>query len=178
MLILILGGSKSGKSAYAENLISDYEKNLKINTENLKKYYLATMEPFSKEAHIAIERHRKMRAGKGFLTIEKYVSVGDVEIEKDSIVLLECVGNVCANEMFSEGYKEEVSEKIVKDIIKLSKKTRLLVVVSNIVFEDGIVYSKETTEYIRNMGKINELLARRADTTVEVVYGIPCKHVI
>lgn len=164
MLILITGGSKSGKSLMAENIISSYSG---------KKYYIATMEPFSDEAKNAIERHRKMRAGKGFETIEKYRDIETVQTRDDAIVLLECMGNLCANEMFSKTYNENVSDKISNGIKKLSKRHRVLIVVTNEVFADGVEYPHETMCYIKNMGEINRKISEYADVVIESIYGIP-----
>ena len=55
----------------------------------------------------------------------------------------------------------------------LKEETTHLVVVSNNVFEDGMVYDKATMEYIHAMGVINQQLALLADQVVEVVVGIP-----
>ena len=48
-----------------------------------------------------------------------------------------------------------------------------LVIVSNNVFEDGILYDQTTMDYIEATGQINGQLARMADEAVEVVAGIP-----
>ena len=62
MTVLILGGSGSGKSAYAE------ETALALAGEGAK-YYLATMEAGDGEALERVNRHRQMRKGKGFVTL-------------------------------------------------------------------------------------------------------------
>ncbi len=168
MLILVTGGSKCGKSRFAENLI---EKN--YFDRDVKKYYVATMEPFSKDAGEIIKRHRDMRSGKDFETIEKYRDIDKINVDKSSVILLECVGNLCANEMFSGEYNENVFEKVSGEIIALSMKCELLIAITNQVGEDGMEYLSETKKYIENMGKINERLAFEAEMVVEMVYGIP-----
>ena len=67
MITLITGGSGSGKSAYAEKYIchASSEKGYK------EKYYIATMQVFDDEGQLKIDRHRRLRAGKGFITIEQ-----------------------------------------------------------------------------------------------------------
>lgn len=94
----------------------------------------------------------------------------------DRAVLLECISNLTANEMFSEKKamtEIQVTENVIRDIKMLKEQTNHLVVVSNNVFEDGITYDETTTKYIRAMGKINQKLAALADRVVEVVEGIP-----
>lgn len=97
MIIAVIGGSGSGKSAYAEALAVSL-----AGGEPL--YYLATMQIYDEEGERKAERHRKLRAGKGFITIEQPVNIAEavVRIEAESgVLLLECMSNLGANEMFS-----------------------------------------------------------------------------
>lgn len=189
MITLVTGGSGSGKSAYAESLLS--------SCEGIR-YYIATMQIYDAEGEKKVERHRKLRAGKGFLTIESPMNVGKIrfacagEAEQAQYrqgaerkvqgssgkksALLECMSNLTANEMFTkDGIKsaEEVVEKIVSEIQTISKKLDNLVIVTNNVFEDGVIYDAGTMEYLRALGRINAALARLADRVAEVVVGIP-----
>ena len=189
MLMMVTGGSGSGKSAYAESLL--------YSCEGIR-YYIATMQIYDAEGEKKVERHRKLRAGKGFLTIESPMNVGKIQFvcagepgqaqyrqeaerkgqcssEKKS-ALLECMSNLTANEMFTkDGMKseDEVVEKIVSEIQTLSQKLDNLVIVTNNVFEDGVIYDAGTMEYLRALGRINAALARLADRVAEVVVGIP-----
>lgn len=43
-----------------------------------------------------------MRAGKGFETVERYTALDELVLPKGSVVLLECMTNLVANEMFRE----------------------------------------------------------------------------
>ncbi|MDE7266140.1 MAG: bifunctional adenosylcobinamide kinase/adenosylcobinamide-phosphate guanylyltransferase [Lachnospiraceae bacterium] len=174
MMIMILGGSASGKSAYAENTACQLAKET-----NQKKYYLATMQVFDNETQKKVDKHRALRRDKGFITIEQPIDIGKasekMKTEK-AIALLECITNLTANELFSKEKaitEAQVIAKITKDIAQLSKKLTYLVIVSGNVFEDGIVYDPATLGYIRAMGTINQTLAAMADEVVEVVVGIP-----
>ena len=189
MITLVTGGSGSGKSAYAESLL--------YSCEGIR-YYIATMQIYDAEGEKKVEPHRKLRAGKGFLTIESPMNVGKIQFvcagepgqaqyrqeaerkgqcssEKKS-ALLECMSNLTANEMFTkDGMKseDEVVEKIVSEIQTLSQKLDNLVIVTNNVFEDGVIYDAGTMEYLGALGRINAALARLADRVAEVVVGIP-----
>ena len=172
MMTLIIGGSGSGKSAYAE----DYTISL---SEDRKKYYIATMQIFDEEGKRKVERHRMLRGGKGFSTIEQPIDIGKAAEKMEDgerTALLECISNLTANEMFLgeiPGAEEVITEKIVGEIAVLNRELTHLVIVSNNVFEDGNVYDKTTMAYIRAMGRINQKLAEMADEVVEVVVGIP-----
>lgn len=192
MMVLVVGGSGSGKSSYAEKVtVSLAQESVKeitkpentslsdLELHTAKKYYLATMQVFDDEGGKMVERHRNLRNGKGFFTIEQPVRISGA-LEKmedgDRAVLLECISNLTANEMFSEKKamtEIQVTENVIRDIKMLKEQTNHLVVVSNNVFEDGITYDETTTKYIQAMGKINQKLAALADRVVEVVEGIP-----
>ena len=163
---LITGGSGSGKSAYAEAQI------LALNGEC--RVYLATMYPYDEASRQRIARHRKLRAGKNFTTVECYRDLEKTEIPEHADVLLECMSNLTANEMFwPEGAGSDTEEQILRGVEWLRRKARNLVIVSNEIFSDGCEYDSGTKEYQRTLGKINCRLAELADRVTEVVYGIP-----
>ena len=163
---LITGGSGSGKSAYAEAQI------LALNGEC--RVYLSTMYPYDEESRQRIARHRKMRAEKNFTTVECYRDLEKTEIPEHADVLLECMSNLTANEMFwPEGAGSDTEEQILRGVEWLCRKARNLVIVSNEIFSDGCEYDSGTKEYQRTLGKINCRLAELADRVTEVVYGIP-----
>lgn len=77
MIHLVTGGSGSGKSEYAENWLTG--RNKKDGTY----IYIATMQPYTEETMKKIERHHRLRAGKGFRTLEKYTDLSELEIPKN-----------------------------------------------------------------------------------------------
>lgn len=185
MITLVYGGSSSGKSEFAEELVckSDFK----------KRYYLATMKS-KEDTKERIFRHRKQRAGKGFFTLEYAVdvakSVGEMEkteakednrkefSRNERIVLLECMSNLVANEMFRNGKmisSDLCEEKILSEIKELEGQVASLVIVTNNVFEDGISYDAGTKEYLRCLGRINQRLTELSDEVYEVVVGIGIK---
>ena len=176
MLVFIYGGSGSGKSVYAENYSRDFkEKN---------RYYLATMKVSDEESVKRVEKHRSQRQGLSFSTIELPVDIFKAsnalsEYREDNLILLECMSNLVANEMFRDGdflSLEEVVAKVLKDIDTLNNKASTLIIVSNNIFEDGIAYDSYTKEYMRALGRINKSLAKQADKIIEVVVGIGIEH--
>lgn len=114
MITLITGGSGSGKSAYAEKYIchASNEKGFK------EKYYIATMQVFDEEGQRKIDRHRRLRAGKGFITIEQPRDIKDAVSKLQSenclktgrLALLECMSNLVANEMFPPVDASDIKE--------------------------------------------------------------------
>ena len=166
MFILVTGGSGSGKSAFAEDKI--------LSLGQGKRFYIATMHPYDEESYKRVERHRKMRAGKGFETVECYTGLENLEFPQDAIVLLECMSNLAANEMFEEsGAGADTVEAVLRGVRKLKSQVRHLVIVTNEIFSEAASYEGDTVRYQEYLGKINQKLGEMADQVVEVVYGIP-----
>ena len=166
MFLVITGGSGSGKSAYAEQCVLDFG--------TAERIYIATMYPFDEECDRRIRRHREMRRQKQFSTLECYTGLKTADIPEDSVVLLECMSNLTANEMYQEGGAGgQTVEEILAGICYLLKRVRHLVVVTNEIFSDGIDYDSETMRYQSYLGQINSEMGRMADQVTEVVYGIP-----
>ena len=204
MIKLVYGGSGSGKSKFAEELA--------VSTKAERRYYVATMQVYDDEGRRKVERHRKLRAGKGFVTIEQPVCFGAVaeRIKSDvaarqnqheaqpaemlqaaptakTAVLLECVTNLVANEMFppesedgqlgSNGGIEEsvVVSRIKRGLEKLFSRADDIIIVSGNVFEDGAEYDESTLAYMRALGAVNAFIASKSNEVYEVVAGIPLK---
>lgn len=182
MLYVITGVSGSGKSEYAENLAVKLAAGAPL-------YYVATMEPYGQEGRERITRHHKLRAGKGFQTIECYRNITQIvdqigeEKCRNATILVECMSNLLANEMFggktdAESGKgllteTEQTDRLLSGMSYISRQCRHLLIVTNEVFSDGIEYAPETEEYRRMLGRMNRELAGMADEAVEVVYTIP-----
>lgn len=188
MIAFVFGGSGSGKSAFAESLCMEYG--------STRKFYIATMQVYGEEGRRKVERHRQLRAGKGFVTIEQPRNVGEIEFSDDQAIsggqpmpdvktfgripgtaLLECLSNLTANEMFLDDGtmvpETQVSHKIVQDLKMLTNSVENLVVVGSNVAQDGVEYDESTRAYIRAMGRVHAALAEMADSVYEVVAGIP-----
>lgn len=175
-LWLVYGGSGSGKSAWAERqLLAEA-----VEVPGSRAVYLATMETASPEAAARIRRHRDMRsrhgseAGRAFVTVERSVDIGGAEVLPGDFVLLEDLGNLLANEIWSPGGAgaERAGERILSGLRTLAERAALLAVVSNDVFGDGGEYDPDTTAYIRGLGRLHRRLSEDAERVVEVVCGI------
>ena len=94
MLVLVTGGAASGKSAHAERLLCDRAPSSRL--------YLATMQPFGAAAQARIARHRALRQGKGFETVECSTDLAGLTLPRHyDGILLEDLGNLLANEIFA-----------------------------------------------------------------------------
>lgn len=169
MLSVVIGGSASGKSEYAERLA--------VASKYDTRYYVATMAVFDEESKKRIERHRQMRAQKDFTTIECPCDLSQIEICDNSTYLIECMSNLAANIMFqSEITADGAFEKIIKDLWRIVACKCDVIIVTNDVFSDGVKYDSMTEEYMKLLAKINAEICQEADNVIEVVCGIPIFH--
>lgn len=178
MLVMVTGGSASGKSTFAEKLLCGLWSGPKL--------YLATMRPYGEEGEARIKKHRKMRFGLGFETWEEYGLLSKESCPgKEYGVLFECVSNYTANFMFGQDeeadfekadlarWEEEAAEEIADSILQLSDDAGLTVAVTCEVFSDGLAYGKGTESFIRVLSRVNRRIAGAADSVYETVCGIP-----
>ena len=161
MIVLVTGGSGCGKSTYAEKLVAALPRENRV--------YIATMQVADEESVRRVARHQSQRAGLGFETVECPKNLGAAGAREDGVVLLEDLPNLLANEMFDGGDWR----RITPDLCDLAKKCAHLLIVTNDVFSDGILYDESTQEYMRHLAQINGQTAQLADCVVEVVYSIP-----
>lgn len=151
--MLISGGNGSGKSRYAEEMISKTTGN---------RYYIATMQPQTEENHRRIQKHIVQRTGLGFTTFELPWNVQNAVVTENSVVLLEDVSNLLGNTIFGLGGR---MEDVWQDILCLQNKCRLLVAVTIAGFS-SCDYDGETAAYIDDLNSLNQRLYERSDAAV------------
>lgn len=159
-LILVSGENGSGKSLFAEKFIEKY-----IG----KRYYIATMIPETEENYIRIDKHKKQRAGLDFITLEIPYDLTSQSVPPDSVVLLEDVSNLLANNLFE---KNKGAEEIFEDILILAEKCKVLLAVTISGLKNGS-YDEETSLYIDNLNKLNKKLYNEASVAVTMINKKP-----
>ena len=164
MFTLVIGGAASGKSEYAENLI--------VRAGLLSRTYIATMEPFDDECCARIARHRALRAQKNFETVECYTGLERLRLSGKGAVLLECISNLVANELYRpHGAGADTEAAILRGVDVLLSQCQELVVVSNEIFSGGWAYEGDTRSYLQVLASVNRALATRASRVAEIVCG-------
>ena len=174
MIILVIGKPDSGKSLIAEDIV--------CGLSDKKRYYLATMLIYDKAGIERIKKHRSQREGKNFVTIEVPYRIDralDMIDEPDnSAVLLECIANLVGNEMYENPDRNKLckpdmdlmtgfTDEIFKDIEKLAKNVRDLVIVTN-EYKPDENCDEMTRLYIDLIDMLNEKLMEFADRIVDV----------
>ncbi|TWT27618.1 bifunctional adenosylcobinamide kinase/adenosylcobinamide-phosphate guanylyltransferase [Planomicrobium sp. CPCC 101110] len=171
-LIFISGGVRSGKSAYAEQLV--------LASGALRHVYLASGLAYDEEMEVRIGQHQDDRAGQGWTTIEQPGDMAKVlaHIRGGDAVLWDCVTTWLANELYEgweqgspcaeqSGCMERKWRELQGTLTGMQSQVRLLVVVSNEVLDDFI---RDET-YQMWLGKIHRWLAAEADQAFEMENG-------
>ncbi|MBL8906817.1 MAG: bifunctional adenosylcobinamide kinase/adenosylcobinamide-phosphate guanylyltransferase [Rhizobiales bacterium] len=161
--LLVLGGARSGKSAYAESRAAAHAGD---------KIYIATAEVTDAEMGERI-RHHQDRRGKGWLTVEAPLDLSAALRELDApnrVILIDCV-TVWINNLI---FHDRAVEPAVADFCAaLSQAEGKIIMVSNEV-GFGIVPENVLARRFRDLaGRANQSIAATADEVVLVVAGLP-----
>ncbi len=161
---LVIGGSRSGKSRYSEEISKSLVDNPK------KRYYIATAEAFDDEMKDRIRIHRENRAD-DFITIEEPIKLSeaiDSISDKASIILIDCLTVWLGNLMYYK--KEEELNKLYKSLENLDIP---IVMVSNETSWEVIPDNDEAREFINLSQNMNMDIAKIADNLILCMSGIP-----
>ena len=172
-LTLVLGGARSGKSAFAEGLVWDGE------AEGKKVVYIATYEPVpgDEEMDGRLEKHRRRRPP-SWRTVEEPRDLEGAlsKVEKNTIVLVDCI-TVWVSNLLLAGDEKEAEEAILRrakafcsaarsspaDIVAVSGETGW-----------GVVPPSSLGRLYRDiLGIVNQETAKNADEVWLVIAGLP-----
>lgn len=174
---LVLGGAGSGKSEFAEALAVERA----AGGRHLA--YVATMAVRDGEDLRRVERHRALRAGKGFVTYENPLGLEGLTLPPGSVALVEDLSNWLANRMFapegvagSGGPEYDHGRALVEAVFAPSLGDVELILVGNDLFADGAGYEGGMAAYLTQLAAVHRELARRGEHLYEVVCGIPIRR--
>ena len=166
MRIFISGGCKNGKSYYAQHLA-------KVQCAD-DLYYIATMKSTDSEDDERIKRHRRERDGWGFETIEQPVDINKIldKCNHNGSFLLDSITALLANEMFSSNGKinYEAAEKISNELLQITNAITNLVIVSDYIYSDALIYNTLTEKYRESLAQIDCIMAKNCDVVLEIAY--------
>jgi adenosylcobinamide kinase/adenosylcobinamide-phosphate guanylyltransferase len=164
-LALVLGGARSGKSRYAESLVSSLPPPWQAPWN-----YVATAEPGDAEMAERIAAHRARR-GASWRTIEAPRDLaGSLEAAKGGPILVDCLTLWLSNLMLAGA---DVDAEMKRLDAALAAAVAPIVMVANEVGY-GIVPDHPLGRRFRDMqGVLNQRIAARADRVVLVVAGLP-----
>lgn len=178
-ITFIVGGARSGKSSFAEQLAQSLSTNVA---------YLATAQALDEEMEDRIKKHR-IRRPKNWTTFEEPFflanKVKQIEERKFEVILLDCltlfISNVLLKELdfnnidFNELLKKEkIILNEIQNLVNITKDSSInLIIVSNEVGL-GLVPGDTISRVYRDIvGRANQELANQANQVISLIAGIP-----
>ncbi|MDR0312724.1 MAG: bifunctional adenosylcobinamide kinase/adenosylcobinamide-phosphate guanylyltransferase [Treponema sp.] len=175
MKIFISGGCKNGKSYYAQRLAEAQRVAQRVAQQADSPCYIATMKPVDAEDNERIARHRREREGWGFTTVEQPVDIEKIldKCDHNSSFLLDSLTALLANEMFlpDGSVNDNAHNKIADGLRRITQAIDNIVIVSDFIYSDALLYDRLTEKYRESLSKIDKTAATHSDVVLEVVYG-------
>lgn len=173
---LILGGARSGKSAYAERL---------ADTSGKDVIYVATAQARDDEMAARIDLHRQQRPA-GWATIEEQLALGAAMLAHSAphtILLIDCLTVWLSNLLFADGMDFPEVGRIAAPPTFVAQRSLFLhaleqvpgdiVLVSNEVGMGIIPQGAITRWYVDEAGRLNQAVAALCERAVWVAAGLP-----
>ena len=170
--IFILGGARSGKSKFAEDLALK-----EITNPKQKIAYIATAKTNDdKEMQSRIKKHVERR-GASFITYEEDLALDEAIIncaKNHDIIMIDCLTIWLSNIGFAEKIDEK---KNIKNLLLALEKTSniTIILVSNEVGLGIVPANKVAREFVDKAGELNQKIAKICNQVYFVTAGIPLK---
>ena len=162
--LLVLGGARSGKTAFAERLAM---------REGQKPAYLATAEALDGEMRERVESHQRGRAGR-FETIEEPLALSRAIVEasaRHDVILVDCLTLWITNMLMAEVDVAGAVEELAATLLEV--RNAKIVLVSNEVGL-GIVPDNAMARTFRDLaGSAHQRLAEVCDDVYFIIAGLP-----
>ncbi len=165
-LILVLGGARSGKSAFAQRLAASHADQV---------LFVATAEPGDEEMRARIAQHRADRPARWrTLEVPQAVASALATVDPAPVVLLDCVTLWVTNLLHTREATWEAAARELEALLAWYHTHPVeLIVVSNEVGL-GIVPADELSRTFREwLGWFNQRLAAEADAVYFMIAGLP-----
>lgn len=168
---LILGGARSGKSLFAENLALAIHADKLIQNPKAELIYIATSPIIDDEMDRRIAVH-KARRGDRWQAIEKPINIADClqDYDDGATVLIDCL-TLWINNLMFENLDVEKRFAALEQAINASKSD--IILVSNELGMGLVPEDKLSREFRDFQGRLNQLMAQKVDKVALIVAGLP-----
>lgn len=171
-IILVTGGSRSGKSVYAQRIAESFSGT---------RTYIATCPVIDKEIEDRVRKHKEARQSASWQTIEEMTDLaGALQRSRGSeVILVDCLTLWINNLMYeAEQEKKYLDEEAIaarcEDVLGVcSSITGTVIFVTNEVGM-GIVPENPASRLFRDLaGRCNQSMANHADAVIFMVSSLP-----
>jgi adenosylcobinamide kinase/adenosylcobinamide-phosphate guanylyltransferase len=163
---LILGGARSGKSRYAQQLAG----------ESRRVVFVATATISDEEMRAKIERHRADRP-RDWTTVEEPLDLPRVLREREAesdLIMVDCLTLYAANLLDAEGENDGAIDRRIEALCETLQRTQCAIVLVSNEVGSGIVPEYPLGRRYRDLlGELNQRVAAIADDAVLMVAGLP-----
>lgn len=178
----VIGGSRSGKSTFAENKAKEYGDNV---------LYIATAVVTDEAMADRVKKHKEQRP-KSWQTLEMYKNfetlLNHEEFNQSDVILIDCITTMIGNFMFDSNLdfdncsmeninqlEKQITDNVTTLINICNEKNKRLIIVSNETGM-GVVPSYYMGNYFRDMsGRINNYIGKESDFMYFIFSGMPIK---
>ena len=168
MIELVLGGARSGKSAYAQQ-------QAKRKSDGRDVLYLATATPTDDEMAARITRHQADRPASWMLLeqpLDLSHAIGANSQHADRLILVDCLTLWLNNEIYHR--PEQTFEQLSAQLINaLHQAQSDIILVTNEVGLGVIPMGEVTRQFVDWAGWLNQSVAKAADKVTFVTAGLP-----
>ena len=166
MQTLILGGARSGKSRYAEQLALQSQKSV---------VYIATAQAQDAEMQIRIQHHQASRPAE-WLTIEEPLSLAatlTAQSRPERILLVDCLTLWLTNLLCLEDSEHRLKTELAALYAVLPQLSGELILVSNETGLGVVPLGELTRRYVDEAGRMHQGLAAQMQQVIFMIAGLP-----
>ncbi|SFB38220.1 adenosylcobinamide kinase /adenosylcobinamide-phosphate guanylyltransferase [Rhizobium sp. NFR07] len=162
---LVLGGARSGKSAFAEKLARD---------SGMERHYIATGRAYDDEMRERIARHRDDR-GPEWITHEVPLDLSGALAEADDpgcVVLVDCLTLWVTNLMMDDA---DIPARAADLVARISATRATVLLVSNEVGLGIVPENRMAREFRDHAGRLHQQIAAVVDDVFFIAAGLPLR---